>query len=120
LGKWGRDQVLREVVRIVRADRPFVLIARFQGNDRDGHGNKQAAGLITQEACRAAPDPAMFPDQIKEGLRPWQPLKLYIGGMRDNEDWTLRVDSGVYDPVLGDSYQTFSRIGLIFPQWQNT
>jgi LmbE family N-acetylglucosaminyl deacetylase len=120
LGKWGRDQVLREVVRIVRADRPFVLIARFQGNDRDGHGNHQAAGLITQEAFRAAADPAMFPDQIKEGLRPWQPLKLYIGGMRDNEDWTLRVDSGVYDPVLGDSYQTFSRIGLSFQRSQNS
>src|SRR5919197_2624034 len=54
LGKWGRENVLGDVVRIIRMDRPFVLIARFQGNERDGHGNHQAAGLMTQEAFRAA------------------------------------------------------------------
>src|SRR3954471_19720905 len=48
LQKWGRENVLRDVVRIIRIDRPFVLIARFQGNPRDGHGNHEAAGLITQ------------------------------------------------------------------------
>ena len=35
---------------------PFVLIARFQGNPRDGHGNHEAAGLMTQEAFKAAAD----------------------------------------------------------------
>src|SRR6476646_1990341 len=62
LEKWGREPVLRDVVRIIRRDRPFVLIARFQGNERDGHGNHQAAGLITQDAFKAAADPKMFPD----------------------------------------------------------
>src|SRR5216683_4614664 len=76
LAKWGRENVLRDVVRIIRMDRPFVVIARFQGNERDGHGNHQAAGLITQQAYAAAGDPARFPEQIKDGLRPWQPLKL--------------------------------------------
>src|SRR5437016_4799079 len=56
LVKWGRENVLRDVVRIIRMDRPFVVIARFQGNERDGHGNHQAAGLITQEAYRVAGD----------------------------------------------------------------
>src|SRR5437899_10124145 len=96
LVKWGRENVLRDVVRIIRMDRPFVVIARFQGNERDGHGNHQAAGLITQQAYAAAGDPARFPEQIKDGLRPWQPLKLYMGGVRENEDWTLRTDPGEY------------------------
>ena len=52
LEKWGRENVLRDVVRIIRIDRPLVLISRFQGNERDGHGNHQAAGLLTQEAYR--------------------------------------------------------------------
>src|SRR2546430_13813046 len=52
LEKWGRENVLRDIVRIIRRDRPFVLISRFQGNERDGHGNHQAAGLLTQEAYR--------------------------------------------------------------------
>ncbi len=118
LDKWGREHVLREVVRVIRTDRPFVVIARFQGNPRDGHGNHEAAGLITQEAFRAAADPAMFPEQLAEGLRPWQALKLYMGGVRADEDWTLRVDTGVFDPVLGDSYQNVSRLGLSFQRSQ--
>src|SRR5205823_8815355 len=44
LDKWGRENVLRDVVRVIRIERPLVLIARFQGNDRDGHGNHQTAG----------------------------------------------------------------------------
>jgi LmbE family N-acetylglucosaminyl deacetylase len=119
LEKWGRENVLRDVVRIIRTDRPFVLIARFQGNARDGHGNHEAAGLITQQAYSAAGDPSRFPEQVRDGLRPWQPLKLYMGGVREDEDWTLRVDTGEYSPWLGESYQTFARIGLAFQRSQN-
>jgi LmbE family N-acetylglucosaminyl deacetylase len=119
LQKWGRENVLRDVVRIIRIDRPFVLIARFQGHPRDGHGNHEAAGLITQQAFRAAGDPSQFREQIRDGLRPWQPLKLYMGGVREDEDWTLRVDTGDYSPWLGESYQAFSRIGLAFQRSQN-
>lgn len=118
--KWGRDNVLRDVVRIIRMNRPFVLISRFQGNQRDGHGNHQTAGLITQLAFKAAGDPAMFPEQLKEGLRPWQPRKLYIGGMREGEDWTLRVDSGEYASWLGTTFNNFARLGLSFQRSQTS
>jgi adhesin HecA-like repeat protein len=120
LEKWGKETVLRDVVAIIRIDRPLVLIARFQGNERDGHGNHQTAGLITQDAFKAAGDPNMFPDQIAQGLRPWQPLKLYMGGVRENEDWTIRVDTGVYSPWLGETYNNFSRLGLAFQRSQNS
>ena len=119
LVKWGRENVLRDVVRVIRTERPLVLIARFQGNERDGHGNHQTAGLITQEAYKVAGDPNVFPEQVRDGLRPWQPLKLYMGGMRENEEWTLRVDPAVYSPWLGDSYANFARTGLSFQRSQN-
>jgi LmbE family N-acetylglucosaminyl deacetylase len=119
LEKWGKENVLRDVVGVIRTERPFVLISRFQGNQRDGHGNHSAAGLITQEAFELAADPAAFPEQIAAGLRPWQPLKVYMGGVRENEDWNLRVDAGQYDPILGDSYQSFARRGLSFQRSQN-
>ena len=118
LDKWGTEHVLRDAVRVIRTERPLVVIARFQGNARDGHGNHQAAGLVAQEAFKAAADPSIFPDQIAAGVRPWQPLKLYMGGVRESEDWTLRVDAGEYDPVLGESYQTFARLGLSFQRSQ--
>jgi LmbE family N-acetylglucosaminyl deacetylase len=120
LVKWGRENVLRDVVRVIRMERPLVLIARFQGNERDGHGNHQTAGLITQDAYRVAGDPSVFSEQIKEGLRPWQPLKLYMGGVRENEDWTIRVDPAVYSPWLGDSYANFARTGLSYQRSQNS
>jgi LmbE family N-acetylglucosaminyl deacetylase len=119
LVKWGRENLLRDVVRVMRIERPLVVVARFQGNERDGHGNHQTAGLITQEAYKAAADPNVFPEQIGEGLRPWQPLKLYMGGMREVEDWNLRVDPAVYSPWLGDSYANFARTGLSFQRSQN-
>src|SRR5688572_6156141 len=118
IGKWGRETVLRDVVRIVRMERPTIILSRFQGNERDGHGNHQTAGLMAQEAFRAAGDPKRYPEQISEGLRPWQPKKVYIGGVRENEDWTVRIDSGEYNPRLGDSYDNVARYGLSFQRSQ--
>ncbi len=117
--KWGHDAALADVVRVIRTERPFVIVSRFQGNARDGHGNHQAAGVLTQEAYRAASDPKRFPEQIAEGLRPWQALKLYIGGVRADEAWSLAIDPGRFDPVLGQSYQNIARIGLGFQRSQN-
>ncbi len=116
--KWGREPVLRDVVRIIRMSRPWVIVSRFQGNERDGHGNHQTAGLISQLAFKAAGDPTQFPEQVKEGLRPWQPFKIYIG-VRDDQPWTVRVDSGEPNPWLGDSYENFGRLGLSFQRSQN-
>jgi LmbE family N-acetylglucosaminyl deacetylase len=119
LSKWGRENLLRDVVRVVRTERPIVVVARFQGNERDGHGNHQAAGLITQEAFRVAGDPSAFPEQLADGLRPWQPLKLYMGGVRENEDWTLKIDASEYSPWLGETYQLFASRGLSLQRSQN-
>jgi len=108
------------VVRLVRMERPTMILSRFQGSNRDGHGNHQAAGLMAQEAFLAAGDPSRYPEQIREGLRPWAPSKVYVGGMRADEDWTVRVDTGEYDPVLGDSYDNFARRGLSFQRSQTS
>ena len=120
ISKWGRETVLRDVVRIIRMNRPTIILSRFQGNERDGHGNHQTAGVMAVEGFRAAADPNRYPEQIAEGLRPWQAKKVYIGGVRENEDWTVRIDSGVYDPRLGDSYDNVARYGLSFQRSQTS
>src|SRR5437588_2210503 len=90
--KWhGHDIALADMVRVIRTFRPDVLISRFQGSKIDGHGNHEASGLLTREAFRAAGDPNKFPEQLKEGLLPWQPRKLY---MRPGDDSTVRLDTG--------------------------
>src|SRR4249920_708994 len=97
--KWhGHDVALADVVRAIRTFRPDVLVARFSGTTRDGHGHHQASALLTIEAFRAAGDPAKFPEQINEGLVAWQPRKLYVGnpprmfqgGNVADEDYTVK------------------------------
>lgn len=77
LEKWGYERTLSDVVRVVRMTRPLVLASVFIGAPTDGHGNHQVAGEMAQEAFVAAGDPNRFPEQIREGLQPWQPLKVY-------------------------------------------
>jgi LmbE family N-acetylglucosaminyl deacetylase len=117
--KWGRETVLRDLVRVIRMERPTIILSRFQGSARDGHGNHQAAGVLAREAFFAAGDEDRYPDQIREGLRPWSPIKLYVGGVRADEDWTVRVNVGAYDRVFGDSYDNVARLGLSFQRSQN-
>ncbi len=110
--KWGgHDGALADIVREIRRFRPDVIVSRFDGSGRDGHGNHQASGILSREAFKAAADPARFPEQIREGLLPWQAKKLYIGNTPQNEA-TLKLNVGAYDPVLGMSYAQYSVEGL--------
>lgn len=118
--KWqGHDVVLGDMVRVIRTFRPDVLVSRFGGTERDGHGNHQASGKISLEAFRAAADPARFPEQLKEGLLPWQAKKLYVDNVcpfRSNEcdpkNYTIKLSTGDADPALGMSYAQFAMLGL--------
>lgn len=124
--KWGgHDIALRDIVRVIRSFRPDVLIARFSGTERDGHGNHQASAIMTKEAFRAAADPKRFPDQIAQGLVPWQPKKLYIGNVCrfleqscPDADWTIKLNSGQKSDELGMSYIQFALEGLHHQQSQ--
>ena len=121
LRSWNRQELLGEMVRVIRLNRPLVVVSRFHGSARDGHGNHQAVGGLTPEAAHAAGDPAMFPEQITdEGLRPWIPLKVYRGGVRSGEPWHVRVDVGQHSPWLGASYQNFGRYGLSLQRSQTS
>lgn len=110
LEHWGKETVLRDVVRGIRSYRPDIIISRFHGKARDGHGNHQAAGLLTLEAFKAAADPTVFPDQFREGVRPWQVKKLYLS-VRESEPSSLKIDVGAYDPLLGRSYRELAADG---------
>ncbi len=118
---WGRDQMLRDMVHIIRLNRPLVVVSRFHGSPRDGHGHHQAVGGITHEAAEAAADPERFAeDMFFHNLRPWKPLKVYRGGVRLNEPRHVTVDPGTYARRLGDSYQNFGYFGLSLQKSQTS
>ena len=109
--KWnGRQTALADLVRVIRTLRPDVVISRFIGDSSDGHGNHQASGILTREAFRAAGDPTKFPEQIKEGLQPFQAKKLYVRARGD--DWNVELDVNQTDPLLGMSYVAWGWQGL--------
>jgi LmbE family N-acetylglucosaminyl deacetylase len=127
--KWhGHDIALGDLVRAIRTFRPDVLTSRFSGTKRDGHGNHEASGVLTAEAFRAAADPNRFPEQIKEGLLPWQAKKLYLGnppgmfggGNLADDAYTIKLDTGEYSPLLGMSYTQFALEGLSHQTSQGT
>jgi LmbE family N-acetylglucosaminyl deacetylase len=127
--KWhGHDIALGDLVLAIRTFRPDVLTSRFSGTKRDGHGNHEASGVLTQEAFRAAADPNRFPEQIKAGLLPWQakklflgnPPRLFTGGNIADEDYTVKLDIGEYSPMLGMSYTQFALEGLAHQTSQGT
>ena len=113
--KWGgRDVPLADMVRVIRLYRPLVVASRFSGTDADGHGNHQLAGALTPVAVRAAADPSQFPDQLKEGLRPWQVKKLYVGmrfGPNQPQPPTLTLQTGILAPALGRTYAQIAAEG---------
>jgi len=96
---WGHDRVLADVVRVVRMTRPLVITSVFVGGRTDGHGNHQTAGQMAQEAFKAAGDPTMFPEQLKEGLRPWKPVKDYA-----RVPFARITDKGIFDYADGKYY----------------
>jgi LmbE family N-acetylglucosaminyl deacetylase len=75
--KWSHERVLYDAVLAVRRERPQILVSTFVGGVSDGHGHHQVSGEIAQEVFKAAADPKVFPEQLKDGLQPWQPLAIY-------------------------------------------
>ncbi|HXU21670.1 MAG TPA: PIG-L family deacetylase, partial [Verrucomicrobiae bacterium] len=110
--KWGRDKILSDVVWVIRRFRPDVVVLRFTGTPRDGHGQHQASAILGKEAYSAAADPNRFPEQLR-WVQPWQAKRLMwnvFSFSREQEKEAeklpnrVMVDPGEYDPLLGYSY----------------
>jgi LmbE family N-acetylglucosaminyl deacetylase len=107
LAKWGREETLGDIVRVVRSFRPDVILTLPLEGEGGGQ-HHQAVGRLAREAFRVAADPARFPEQLREGLRPWQARKIYqggVGGYGAIPGQPVRVPTGIYDPVLGMTWQ---------------
>ena len=123
IDKWGREQTVGDFVRQIRTFRPDVFLTM---NIQGGGGDRahEATTILATEAYKRAGDPAAYPEQIKEGLRPWRPKKLYytggrgqIGGGRGARGGpppsgaptagaahVARINTSAYDELLGRTY----------------
>ena len=109
--KWGRQEILGDYVRLIRTIRPDIVIA-MRPDGTGGGQHHQASAVISREAFLAAGDASKFPEQLREGLRPWQPKKFYYTGRfgfageppPPSGAKLTAVDTAGYDALIGESY----------------
>src|SRR3954467_4239611 len=108
---WDHQQVLADVVRVIRTFRPDVIVTRFPvPPGSGGHGHHTASAMLAVEAFKVCGDPKAFPEQLGEGLKPWQPKRVLwngFGGGRGGASVggsSVRVDIGGTDSVTSESF----------------
>jgi LmbE family N-acetylglucosaminyl deacetylase len=99
LEKWGRERLVREIVRAIRGAQPQIVISAWRGDESDGHGHHTAVGVAVREAFVASGDPTRFPELASVGLAAWQARKLYVA-MRGDWQPGEKVELGVRRPDL--------------------
>lgn len=93
---WPHEDLLGDVVTVVRSFRPHVLVGAFSDGFNDGNAEHQVLDTLVREVYDAAADTVRFPAATFG--RPWVPLKLYRHGAG------LTIDAGQYDAVVGQTY----------------
>jgi len=116
LSRWG-DPALADMVRVIRAYRPEVVISRWTGTILDGHGHHQAAGMLARHAVAAAADPNEYPDQlgrgsppIESGLAPWRVARFFMEVPAPAPN-TTAIPVASFSPERGKSYFEIGRAG---------
>ncbi len=108
---WG-DQVLEDMVRVIREFRPNIVVNGW-GGVHTGHGHHQTSGIWTPKAVQLAADPSAYPELAKEGLPPWNvdgatPIILDVDrGSENPQGYLLPLDD--ISPLYGKSWR---QIGL--------
>ena len=105
LAIWDRQQVLADIVRVIRTFRPDVVVTRFAPWPTGTHGHHTASGVLALEAFKKAGDPSQFPDQLT-ALQPWQPKRIFMNGLGNDQTNASIVQMEITgnDPVLGISF----------------
>ncbi|MGB3591933.1 MAG: PIG-L family deacetylase, partial [Nonlabens sp.] len=104
---WNKDEVLSDVVKVIRTFKPDIIINRFNHRTPGTtHGHHTSSAMLSYEAFELAGDKNSFPDQLGE-VDTWTPNRLFFNtswwfyGSRENfekADKTnlLQIDAGSY------------------------
>lgn len=107
---WDKEKILSDVVWIIRRYQPDIIINRFPGDARAGHGHHAASGILGAEAYTAAADLTRFPEQFAYGVKPWQAKRIlwnsfnFGGNMNTTSPDQFSFDISQFNASLGKSY----------------
>lgn len=112
LEKWNENELLEDVVWVIRHYQPDVIITRFspiENADRPTHGHHTASAMLAVKAFKMAADPKAFPQQLKT-LSTWQPTTLlwntssWFYGTREKLEETLKKENRPFVKVAVEDY----------------
>ena len=111
---WNEDQILYELVWIIRKFKPDVIITRFNEVSGITHGHHTASSILANKAFRISGNPDIFPDQL-EFLETWKAKRIFWNTStrffdlsKYSDDEILKIDVGLYNNILGKSYNEIS------------
>jgi len=106
---WDSNEVLSDLVWVIRKFKPDVIITRFSPTYAKTHGHHQASAQLAMKAFTAAADPTRYPEQLKF-VDTWQAKSLFWNTstffFADNKLDTsglYHTNVGTYMPLLGKS-----------------
>jgi len=112
---WNHEEALERAVRVLRMERPHVIITNHRVGH--GHGNHQAMAQLIEEAIPLAASAEAYTDQILEGLKPWNVERLFQRRRHHEgepgEDYDVQVPVGLMDDMRGFSYQEIAGEALL-------
>ena len=109
---WNKDEVLKDVITVIRKFKPDVIINRFDHRTPGTtHGQHTSSAMLSVEAFDLVGDPSFKSHNL---FKPWQPKRLFF-----NTSWwfygsqkrfadadkskMLSFDTGLYNPISGMS-----------------
>ena len=127
---WGRDEVIGDMVRVIRRFQPDIILTRFSPQPGGTHGHHTASAVLSVEAFKLAGDPKAYPEQIAQGLKPWQSKRVLQNGsfgraaptaesvsvLVEGNDFVLGIPLSTLSlRVLGE-HKTQNLAGVVFGQ----
>ncbi len=91
----GEDSVLARLVYMIRVIRPDVVITNHDTittKPNRQHGNHQAVGITVFEAFDKAADYRYHPEQLVNGIEPWQIKKLFFRSFDSTKADLYKID----------------------------
>jgi len=105
---WNKDSILSDLVLVIRKFKPDLIICRFPVTGEGGHGHHTASAILAVEAFDAAADKNRFSEQLAR-YDTWQAKRIFFnafspGNNKTTSKDTIRLDVGIFNPVLGKGY----------------
>jgi len=121
LAIWNKDEVLSDVVYIIRKFQPDVIINRFDARSPGTtHGHHTSSAMLSLEAFEKSNNPAFYPDQLNL-TQLWQAKRIFFNtswwffGSKEkfekaDKSGLLNLKTGIYYQSLGKSNQEIAAL----------